>query len=67
MPKQAITEHEYLQWKVDHMTAWAEQERAKNLTWGNCIRETGVLIEHNGKQFITPRRGTLVPPPVLRG
>jgi hypothetical protein len=72
MPKQAVTEHEYLQWRVDHMTAWVEQERAKNrpeteLTWGNCIRETGVLTERSGKQFITPRRGTLVPPPVLRG
>jgi len=31
-----------------HMAAWVERERAKGrpeaeLTWGNCVRETGIL------------------------
>jgi len=34
--------------EAEHMAAWVERERAKGrpeneLTWGNCIRETGIL------------------------
>lgn len=55
-----------LRWEADHMDAWAALERAKgrpegDLTWGNCVKETGVLTE-DGKH-IDPRRGTLVPLP----
>jgi hypothetical protein len=44
----AEREHAQTTWKVAHMKAWVMQERAKGrpeseLTWGNCVRETGVL------------------------
>jgi hypothetical protein len=64
-----MTEQQRLQWEVAHMGAWADLERAKgrpesNLTWGNCIHETGVLVEDaHGRQIINPHRGTLVPLP----
>ena len=39
-------------------------ETQSNLTWGNCIHETGVLVEDaHGRQIINPHRGTLVPLP----
>jgi hypothetical protein len=55
-------------WELEHMTAWVTLERAKGrpeseLTWDNCVRETGVLVERGGHLFIEPRRGSLVPLP----
>jgi hypothetical protein len=49
-------------WEVDHMAAWCEIQRAKgrpnsNLTWANCLRETGVLTDDGS---IDPKRGNLV-------
>ena len=54
---------------AEHMMAWVTLEQAKGrpeseLTWGNCVRETGVLVERaDGTQAIEPKRGTLVLPP----
>ena len=61
----ALLEHARKQWQVDHMAAWIAIERAKGrpeseLTWGNCIRETGVLVDG----MIHPQRGMLVPVPL---
>lgn len=67
----AQRDHAFLQWEVAHMSAWIELERAKGrpeseLTWGNCVRETGVLVEdEHGRQMIAPRRGSLVPLPTI--
>jgi hypothetical protein len=36
----------------------------RDLSWGNCVRETGVLVERgDGKFRLDPSRTTLVPPP----
>ena len=39
--------------EADHMAKWASAERAKGrpeseLTWGNCVRETGILRPRGG-------------------
>jgi hypothetical protein len=57
------------EWQTALMRVWAERERAKGrpeaeLTFGNCVRETGVLVARDdGTFYLDPKRTTLVPPP----